>query len=113
MTSKDDSRPHVVADPPNRWMVDKRIPLVIILMVLSLGIGGIWELSKYDGRLSSIDALVALHEKRIDGLEQGSTATGSRLVRVETLVEQLLQTNVEIRDLLSRILLQIQGVPTP
>jgi hypothetical protein len=111
-TSNDD-RPHVIADPPNRWTLDKRVPLIIIFMVLSLGVGGIWELSKYDGRLTGLDDLVALHEKRIDTLEQGSTNTGSRLVRVETLVEQLLQTNVEIRDLLSRILLQIQTLPSP
>lgn len=106
-------RQEVTSHAPSNWEIDRRIPLLLIITLVASVLGGAWYIRDLDNGIQDNVVRLNGHERRLEGLEETGKLTGDRLVRVETLVEQLVLTNVEIRDLLARILLQIQSLPKP
>ena len=102
-------RQEVTAHPPKRWELDRRVPLALILTVVCILVAGIWWVGSLDGRLSTNAAKLHEHDRRISSLELSTRSILDRLVRVETLMEQVLLANGEIREMVSRILAAIQG----
>lgn len=85
----------------SRWKVDRHIPIAVIMVLLAHLFTFIWYASKFDSRLglaendiTSLDQSVselnhAIAEERRE-LQKSVNETNSRLVRLETIIEERL-----------------------
>lgn len=70
-------------EPDNKWHLDKRVPLALIITIGIQTAAGIWFLSKLDSRVASLE------ETR-----QATAPQSDRLTRVEVKIEGI-QAGVE------------------
>lgn len=110
MAQRDKDEEAVPAREPEHWTLDKKVPIAIIIAMLTQFAGAIWmvsrlnsdvvELQKADARL---EAVLKENRDRVDRVDAARTAGEMRLVRVEEQIRQIYETVKRIDDRLERL----------
>lgn len=91
--------------PTEHWTLDKKVPIAIIVVLLTQFAGGVWmasqlnfdvvELQKADARL---EAVMKENRAYVERVDVARTAGEMRLVRVEEQIHQIYETVKRIDD---------------
>lgn len=66
-----------------RWVIDKKIPLALVLVIFTQTAGAIWWAAAIDGRVTQLESRQ---------VETGNSKVVERLARLEVLMEQAAKT---------------------
>lgn len=78
-------------DDDNAWHLDKRVPVAIIITLITQLIGVAVLASKLDSRVEALEKSDARHERRIEGLTTERDGSRERLTRLESQSAQALE----------------------
>lgn len=67
-------------DQSNRWHLDKKVPISIIAALFFQFLGGVWFMSRLEGRVVALEAAKAAQE-RTDDRQDRATSEAVGLVR--------------------------------
>jgi septal ring factor EnvC (AmiA/AmiB activator) len=94
----------------DHWTLDKKVPIAIIIAMLTQFAGAIWmvsrlnsdvlELQKADARF---EAVMKENRDRVDRVDAARNAGEMRLVRVEEQIRQIYETVKRIDDRMERL----------
>lgn len=70
----------------SRWHLDKKVPISIVVVLLLQGAGGLWFLSKLEGRIVALEVAQIAQEKT-DNRQDHTAAASVSLVRAD--IQQL------------------------
>lgn len=76
------------------WTVDKRVPLALIVALMIQTAGAIWWAATISGRVDQLERSQRLSDE---------SKLGERMVRMETMVQQVVESTQRIERQLSRV----------
>ena len=83
-------------EPRQRWQIDRHVPIALIVTILVQGAGIVWWAASISDRVAHIER----HVERTSG-------QADRLTRVETKVDGIADTLVEIKDAVKAKVIQV------
>jgi len=75
----------------NQWHLDRRVPMAIIVVLLSFGVSSIWYVAQTDGRVIAVEKWIEdnkLIQSRLDRLEVQGEFIQQTLSRIEDKLDQ-------------------------
>lgn len=75
------------------WSIDKRVPLALIFAIIAQSIAAVWWAATISGRVDQLEKSQRLNDE---------SKLGERMVRMETLVQQVVDSTQRIERQLSR-----------
>ena len=73
------------------WMVEKKIPLALILTVLTNTFAGIWFASKMDSRIAALEYSF----EKMDGVQIRQEMIKHQVGRIETKLDRIIERSLE------------------
>lgn len=91
---------------PKNWVLDKNIPITLVIMLIGQVVGFTWYAAKQDSRLADVEKIVSYHQTLAEKRGEWIAATDKRLERIDTNLENTSETIKEVKAL---ILARIAG----
>jgi len=101
--------------PANHWTLDKKVPVAIILVLVTQFIGGLWFMAKLDSKVEDQAARIARTEAQISTIDREARDFGNRIARIEEKTSAMLQILQRVDTTLERVRRSSldQDTPTP